>query len=121
MYRLIVNADLNTETRGGGFQAEEQQRCRRHESACFDLVCFIVKITCKVDPANYSADYVEFIFQDQYLGRSDMWRLGEHLVGQCVYTDQDVAFVGGIAAKIQTIYVDGKKVWILCQTGRAEC
>ncbi|KAJ7481036.1 hypothetical protein B0H11DRAFT_1230530 [Mycena galericulata] len=73
-------------------------------------------LVTKVDPANYSADYVEFIFQDQYLGRSDMWRLGEHLVGQCVYTDQDVAFVGGIAAKIQTIYVDGKKVSAACMT-----
>ncbi|KAJ6526232.1 hypothetical protein DFH09DRAFT_1328576 [Mycena vulgaris] len=73
-------------------------------------------VVTKVDPANYSADYVEFIFQDQYLGRSDMWRLGEHLVGQCVYTDQDVAFVGGIAAKIQTIYVGGKKVSAACMT-----
>ncbi|KAK7038281.1 DEP domain-containing protein [Favolaschia claudopus] len=70
----------------------------------------------KVDPANYSADFVEFIFQDQYLGRSDMWRLGEQLVGQCVYTDQEVAFVGGIAAKIQTIYVGGKKVPAACVT-----
>ncbi|KAJ7137941.1 hypothetical protein C8R44DRAFT_339542 [Mycena epipterygia] len=73
-------------------------------------------VVTKVDPANYSADYVEFIFQDQYLGRSDMWRLGEALIGQCVYTDQDVAFVGGIAAKIQTIYVDGKKVSAACMT-----
>ncbi|KAJ7143200.1 hypothetical protein C8R43DRAFT_579168 [Mycena crocata] len=73
-------------------------------------------VVTKVDPANYSADYVEFIFQDQYLGRSDMWRLGEHLVGQCVYTDQDVAFVGGIAAKIHTIYVGGKKVSAACMT-----
>ncbi|KAJ7772896.1 hypothetical protein DFH07DRAFT_146815 [Mycena maculata] len=73
-------------------------------------------VVTKVDPTNYSADYVEFIFQDQYLGRSDMWRLGEHLVGQCVYIDQDVAFVGGIAAKIQTIYVGGKKVSAACMT-----
>ncbi|KAJ7685756.1 hypothetical protein DFH06DRAFT_1159278 [Mycena polygramma] len=73
-------------------------------------------VVTKVDPANYSADYVEFIFQDQYLGRSDMWRLGEQLVDQCVYTEQDVAFVGGIAAKIQTIFVDGKKVSAACIT-----
>lgn len=74
------------------------------------LFSSLLRPFAQVDPANYSADYVEFIFQDQYLGRSDMWRLGEHLVGQCVYTDQDVAFVGGIAAKIHTIYVGGKKV-----------
>ncbi|KAJ7497489.1 hypothetical protein FB451DRAFT_234487 [Mycena latifolia] len=73
-------------------------------------------VVTKVDPANYSADFVEFTFIDQYLGRSDMWRLGEHLVGQCVYTDQDVAFVGGIAAKIHTIYVGGKKVSAACMT-----
>ncbi|KAJ7069707.1 hypothetical protein C8F01DRAFT_1245893 [Mycena amicta] len=73
-------------------------------------------LVTKVNPALYSADFVEFIFQDQYLGRSDMWRLGEHLVGQCVYTGQDVAFVGGMAAKIQTIYVDGKKVSAACVT-----
>ncbi|KAJ7286515.1 hypothetical protein C8J57DRAFT_665587 [Mycena rebaudengoi] len=73
-------------------------------------------VVTKVDKTKYSADYVEFIFQDQYLGRSDMWRLGEHLVGHCVYTDQDVAFVGGIAAKIHTIYVDGKKVSAACMT-----
>lgn len=39
-----------------------------------------------------------------------MWRLGEFLVGQCVYTDQEILFVGAIAAKIQDIYIDGKKV-----------
>ncbi|KAJ6622952.1 hypothetical protein B0H10DRAFT_1787300 [Mycena sp. CBHHK59/15] len=73
-------------------------------------------VVTKVDKTKYSADYVEFIFQDQYLGRSDMWRLGEHLIGQCVYINQDVAFVGGIAAKIQTIYVDSKKVSAACMT-----
>ncbi|KAF8230989.1 hypothetical protein L208DRAFT_1378316 [Tricholoma matsutake] len=39
-------------------------------------------ITTKVHEDNCAAEYVEFVFQDQYLGRNDMWRLGEHLVGQ---------------------------------------
>lgn len=39
-----------------------------------------------------------------------MWRLGEHLVGQCVHVGQEVQFVGAITAKIQNVYVDGKKV-----------
>lgn len=64
----------------------------------------------QVDKDQYSADYVEFIFQDQYLGRNDMWRLGEHLVGQCIYANQEVSFIGTIAAKIQSLYVGGKKV-----------
>ena len=64
----------------------------------------------KVNREEYSADYIEFTFQDQYLGRNDMWRLGEHLVGQCVFVEQEISFIGVIAAKVQNIYIDGKKV-----------
>ena len=39
-----------------------------------------------------------------------MWRLGEDLVGQCVYTHQEIPFIGGIAAKISDIYIKGKRV-----------
>jgi hypothetical protein len=67
----------------------------------------------KVDKDKWSADYVEVIFQDQYLGRNDMWRLGRHLVGHCVYAEQDISFIGAIAAKIQSISIGGEKVRIL--------
>ncbi|KDQ61245.1 hypothetical protein JAAARDRAFT_204979 [Jaapia argillacea MUCL 33604] len=68
----------------------------------------------KVDSEKCSADHVEFIFQDQYLGRNDMWRLGKQLVGQCVYVDQEIMFLGAVAARIQNIYIDGKKVSSAC-------
>jgi hypothetical protein len=58
------------------------------------------------------ADYVELVFQDQYLGRNDMWRLAEQLVGKCVYTGHDISFVGAITGKIQNIYIKGEKVRI---------
>lgn len=64
----------------------------------------------KVDKQDCCAAYVELVFQDQYLGRNDMWRLGKDLVGQCIYTDQHITFVGSIAAKIQNIYIGGKPV-----------
>lgn len=64
----------------------------------------------KVDEETCNATYIEIVFQDQYLGRNDMWRLGEQLVGQCVFTHQVVSFVGMVVAKIQNIYVKGKKV-----------
>ncbi|PPQ63384.1 hypothetical protein CVT24_005649 [Panaeolus cyanescens] len=64
----------------------------------------------KVDKDSWTADYVEFTFQDQYLGRNEMWRLGKHLAGQCVYKDQEVSFIGGIAAKISNVYIGGKNV-----------
>ncbi|KAF9564257.1 hypothetical protein CPC08DRAFT_816078 [Agrocybe pediades] len=73
-------------------------------------------VLTKVDKETCCADYVEFIFQDQYLGRSEMWRLGKYLSGQCIYKDQEVSFIGGIAAKIQNIYIGGKKVSSACMT-----
>ena len=39
-----------------------------------------------------------------------MWRLGKHLAGQCVFVDQDISFIGVIAAKVQSIYVKGQQV-----------
>jgi len=39
-----------------------------------------------------------------------MWRLGEDLAGQCVYTHQEIPFIGGKAAKISDIYIKGKSV-----------
>ncbi|OBZ69159.1 Vacuolar membrane-associated protein IML1 [Grifola frondosa] len=64
----------------------------------------------KVDKEKWSADYVELTFQDQYLGRNDMWRLGNDLVGQCVYMEQEISFIGVITAKVQGIYINGNKV-----------
>ncbi|KAI0766343.1 hypothetical protein BD413DRAFT_481025 [Trametes elegans] len=64
----------------------------------------------KVEKDKFSADYVEFVFQDQYLGRNDMWRLARDQVGQCLYVDQHVFFIGVIAAKVHGLFVDGKKV-----------
>ena len=49
------------------------------------------------------------MFQDQYLGRNDMWRLGRYLSGQCIYEDQEVSFCGCISAKIRNIYIGGEK------------
>jgi len=65
-----------------------------------------------VNRSSCCADHIEFIFQDQYLGRNEMWRLGKYLSGQCIYKDQEISFIGGIVAKISTIYIGGKEVRI---------
>ncbi|KAF8624112.1 hypothetical protein AX15_006023 [Amanita polypyramis BW_CC] len=74
----------------------------------------------KVDRSICSADYVELVFQDQYLGRSGMWRLSQDLVGQCVYRNEEVSFVGSTVAKIQAIYIGGKKVSSACVTSKTK-
>lgn len=39
-----------------------------------------------------------------------MWRLESHLVDKCVYVDEEISFLGVISAKVQAIYINGKKV-----------
>ncbi|THH20912.1 hypothetical protein EW146_g569 [Bondarzewia mesenterica] len=63
-----------------------------------------------VDKTKCQADHAEFVFQDLYLGRNDMWRLSEQLVGQCVHVDQEISFIGSVVAKVDAIYVKGEKV-----------
>ena len=64
----------------------------------------------QVSQDDWSADFVEFTFQDNYLGRNEMWRLGQYLVGQCVFVDQEIPFIGAAVVKVHAVYVAGKKV-----------
>ncbi|KAL5532853.1 IML1 [Sanghuangporus sanghuang] len=75
----------------------------------------------RVDSSKMHAEYIEIMFQDQYLGRSDMWRLGQQLHGQCVYLGQEINFVGSPAGKIQSIYINGRKVSTGLITSLTKC
>jgi DEP domain-containing protein 5 len=89
----------------------------RH-SVCHDVITAdFFSLCAQVDTKDYQATYVEFSFGDQYLGRNDMWRLTEHLEGSCVHVGQEVTFIGAIAAKVMSIYVDGKSVCVYAITG----
>lgn len=68
-----------------------------------------------MDGSRVRLDYIEIIFQDQYLGRSDMWRLGKQLQEKCVYAGQALDFVGSPTGKIHALYIDGKNVRILSE------
>ena len=64
-----------------------------------------------VDETKVRATHVELVFRDQYLTRGDMWRLiNDQLVGNCVYKDQRVDFMGTIKVVVKTLFVDGNKV-----------
>jgi hypothetical protein len=64
----------------------------------------------QVDRKHYHAEYVELMVQEQYVGRTDMWRLVEQLESTCVYVGQEVSFLGSSAARITGIHLNGKKV-----------
>ncbi|KAK3827688.1 MAG: hypothetical protein J3Q66DRAFT_291475, partial [Benniella sp.] len=64
----------------------------------------------RVDPSLYAAKYVELTFRDQYVGRSDMWRLRTSLVGTCVYEAKKIVFLGCIRAQVKEIYIGNQSV-----------
>ncbi|KAJ9138884.1 Vacuolar membrane-associated protein iml1 [Pleurostoma richardsiae] len=66
-----------------------------------------------VDDTNpaMQASHVELSFKDQYLSRSDMWRIavGE-LADRTVYKGQMMLFMGTIKAQVTAVFVEGRKV-----------
>ncbi|KAL2866435.1 GTPase-activating protein IML1 [Aspergillus lucknowensis] len=64
-----------------------------------------------VDRAHCSASHVDIAFRDQFLVRSDMWRLVmSELAGKIIYKGQKIVFMGSIKATVKNIFIRGKKV-----------
>lgn len=58
-----------------------------------------------------TASHVELSFKDEYLTRSDMWRLAmNEMSNKTVYRGQKIVFIGTIKAQVTSVYVAGKKV-----------
>ncbi|GAO51003.1 hypothetical protein G7K_5115-t1 [Saitoella complicata NRRL Y-17804] len=55
-----------------------------------------------------SADYVELFFRDQYISRSDMYRLSRSLLNTTIHTNQSVSSQTSIRTSIKSIYVKGE-------------
>lgn len=65
----------------------------------------------KVDKTENSASHVELAFRDEYLSRSDMWRLVmAELSQKTVYRGQKFIFIGSIKARVRNVYIRGRKV-----------
>ncbi|KAI9502291.1 vacuolar membrane-associated protein Iml1, partial [Coemansia spiralis] len=56
------------------------------------------------------ADFVEIAFRDQYIGRSDMWRLWRHLSDKVVHNNKTTNIEGLIRANARRIYKDSVQV-----------
>ncbi|XP_015788875.1 GATOR complex protein DEPDC5 isoform X2 [Tetranychus urticae] len=63
----------------------------------------------KVNPKDVTLDSVELTFKDQYLSRSDMWRLKCHLVKTCIYLNKTVTF-SGIRCTVFEMWSQGERV-----------
>ncbi|KAJ1816828.1 vacuolar membrane-associated protein iml1, partial [Coemansia sp. RSA 2675] len=56
------------------------------------------------------ADFVEIAFRDQYVGRSDMWRLWRSLSLKTVHNNKPANMEGLIRASVRRIYKDGRQI-----------
>ncbi|KAJ2340755.1 vacuolar membrane-associated protein iml1, partial [Coemansia sp. RSA 2673] len=56
------------------------------------------------------ADFVEIAFRDQYVGRSDMWRLWRNLSHKIVHNNKPTNMEGLIRASVRRIYKDGRQI-----------
>ncbi|KAJ5101570.1 Winged helix-turn-helix transcription repressor DNA-binding [Penicillium alfredii] len=64
-----------------------------------------------VDREQCTASHVDIAFRDQYMVRSDMWRLVmSELVDKIIYKGQKIMFMGSIKATIKNIFIREKKV-----------
>ncbi|KAJ5214892.1 Vacuolar membrane-associated protein iml1 [Penicillium chermesinum] len=64
-----------------------------------------------VDRQQCAASHVDISFRDQYMVRSDMWRLVmSELVDKIVYKGQKIMFMGSIKATVKNIFIREKKV-----------
>ncbi|KAI9883646.1 MAG: hypothetical protein M1823_004593 [Watsoniomyces obsoletus] len=64
-----------------------------------------------VDKDTVTASHVELAIRDEYLSRSDMWRLVmSELHDKAVYKGQKLLFLGTIKARVTHVYHEGKRV-----------
>ena len=58
----------------------------------FQLSNYNSLVVNKVDKEKVALDIVELLFKEQYLGRSEMWRLKRHLVDSVVFLNKKINF-----------------------------
>ncbi|KAI9497719.1 hypothetical protein BDB00DRAFT_784640 [Zychaea mexicana] len=63
-----------------------------------------------IDPPEAALDHVELSFKEQYLGRSDMWRLQQSLNGTCVYAEKKILFAGVIKATVRRQFINDREM-----------
>ncbi|XP_077995219.1 GATOR1 complex protein DEPDC5-like [Glandiceps talaboti] len=78
-------------------------------AAAFNLRTYKDVIVNIVNPDDVTLDLLELTFKDQYISRSDMWRLKTSLLNSCAYITRKVEF-SGIRAQISELWSKGVKV-----------
>ncbi|XP_046389719.1 GATOR complex protein Iml1 isoform X2 [Ischnura elegans] len=92
-------------------QGKETISIEQSIATTFQLKTYSDVVVNIVSPEDVALDSVELTFKDQYLGRSDMWRLKNSLVNTCVYLNKKIEFCGGtIRCQVYEMWSMGDRV-----------
>uniref|UniRef100_A0A1B6F1V2 DEP domain-containing protein n=1 Tax=Cuerna arida TaxID=1464854 RepID=A0A1B6F1V2_9HEMI len=92
-------------------QGRETISVEQSIATTFQLRTYADVIVNKVDPMKVALDSVELTFKDQYMGRSEMWRLKSNMVNTCVYLHKKIEFCGGSnRCQVYEMWASGDKV-----------
>ncbi|KAI8928325.1 hypothetical protein BC831DRAFT_548431 [Entophlyctis helioformis] len=78
----------------------------QHIATLFELNARTDVLVRKVDKESMTASFVEISFRDQYIGRSDMWRLKMSLIGTALYRGKKLVSLG-VRGQVKDIIVNG--------------
>lgn len=62
-----------------------------------------------VNPNDVALDSVELSFKDQYLARSDMWRMKRHIIGSCLYLNKKIEF-SNVRCQVFEMWSQGERM-----------
>ena len=80
-------------------------------ASTFQLKPYTDVIVTKVEQSEVELDSLELTFRDQYLGRSEMWRLKTSLVDTGVYIGKKIEFCSAtIRCQVHEMWCAGHKV-----------
>ncbi|XP_012282674.1 GATOR complex protein DEPDC5 isoform X2 [Orussus abietinus] len=92
-------------------QGRETISVENNIASMFQLRTFADVYMNIVNPDDVALDSVELTFKDQYMGRSEMWRLKNSLVNTCVYLNKKIEFCGGsIRCQVYEMWSQGDRV-----------
>ncbi|XP_076434609.1 GATOR1 complex protein DEPDC5-like [Babylonia areolata] len=103
--RLLLQVEALTEDS----QQKETVSIADGIAATFQLRHYKDVIVNKIDPKTVAVEMVELLFKEQYLHRSDMWRLMNTLKNTCVYLNKKIEFAE-IRCLVNELWSQGEKV-----------
>ncbi|XP_063975968.1 GATOR complex protein Iml1 isoform X1 [Diachasmimorpha longicaudata] len=104
--RLLLQVTVKEDLQG-----RETISVENNVASMFQLRTFADVYMNIVNPEDVALDSIELTFKDQYMGRSEMWRLKNSLVNTCVYMNKKIEFCqSSIRCQVYEMWSQGDRV-----------